>query len=297
MWYPQLKPNDHIRILCTARSVQPDELIPASNWLTSLHLRVSYGDTIGAVHHQMGGDITMRRNDLQLAIDDPDVQAIWVARGGYGTIQIIDGIDFSRLTTDQPKLIMGYSDVTVLHSHLSTLGIPSLHTFMPLEFKTQSNQSLQHLSQSLCGKQQSIIIPNTDQLSNQSITGTLIGGNLSILYSLLGSASFPDTKARVLFIEDIDEYLYHIERMLYALQRAGHLDHLAAIVVGGMTAMRDHQIPFGYSVYQIVKSITRAYDYPVVFNYPAGHVQQHFSLKLGQPMTIDINQQHIHLYN
>lgn len=289
-----LVPNAHIRILCTARSARQIDLLPAQLLLESLGLRVSYGVTIDASYHQMGGNIKLRIKDFQEALNNDDIDAIWIARGGYGTIQIIDGIDFSALVKAKfNKLILGYSDVTVLHSHLNNCGITTLHTFMPLELKDKPQSSIKSFKMALLGKKQRVIIPNVDNLKNQELKAPIVGGNLSILYSLLGSNSFPNTNGCFLFIEDIDEYVYHIERMMYSLRRAGHLEKIKGLIIGGMSEMRDHEIPFGKTAQEIITAITASCDYPVIFNFPAGHVSDNRSLKLGADIEISIQKEQI----
>lgn len=289
-----LSKGSHIRILCTARSAQKVDLQLAQDLLESWGLRVSYGNTIGAIDHQMGGDVNLRINDFQEALDDNDIDAIWIARGGYGTVQIIDGLNYYAFAkANSKKLIIGYSDVTVLHSHLNTLGISSLHTFMPLELKDKPYETVDSFKKALLGKEQVITISNENGLKTQEITAPVVGGNLSILYSLLGSHSFPKTSGCFLFIEDIDEYLYHIERMMYGLKRAGHLENLKGLIVGGMSDMRDHEIPFGKNAQEIITDMTTDYDYPVIFNFPAGHIKDHRTIKLGEDMKVSLTEKQI----
>ncbi|EAS20775.1 putative carboxypeptidase [Flavobacteria bacterium BBFL7] len=292
--YTGLKSNDHVRILCTARSAVQADLRPARKLLESWGLRASYGKTIGAINNQFGGTTSLRITDFQDALNDDDVDAIWIARGGYGTIQIIEEIDFSAFAkANFKKLIIGYSDVTVLHSHLQHMGISSLHSFMPLELQDKPHTCLESFKKALLDHSQNFSIPNNNNLKSQKLTAPIIGGNLSILYSLLGSKSFPITDDCFLFIEDIDEYIYHIERMMYGLKRAGHLDKLKGLIVGGMTDMRDHKIPFGKNAVEIIKDTTASYHYPVIFNFPAGHVKDNRSLKLGTDMHVSIKKNQI----
>lgn len=289
-----LSKGSHIRILCTARSAQKVDLQLAQDLLESWGLRVSYGNTIGAIDHQMGGDVNLRINDFQEALDDNDIDAIWIARGGYGTVQIIDGLNYYAFAkANSKKLIIGYSDVTVLHSHLNTLGISSLHAFIPLELKDKPYETVDSFKKALLGKEQVITISNENGLKTQEITAPVVGGNLSILYSLLGSHSFPKTSGCFLFIEDIDEYLYHIERMMYGLKRAGHLENLKGLIVGGMSDMRDHEIPFGKNAQEIITDMTTDYDYPVIFNFPAGHIKDHRTIKLGEDMKVSLTEKQI----
>lgn len=258
--------------------------------MESWGLRVDYGESIDQVHHQFAGTIELRRSDLQKALDDSGVSAIWCARGGYGTVQIIDGLDFSKFSR-APKWIMGYSDVTVLHRKVQRLGFQSLHCFMPLELNDNDAVSRARFRESVLPSD-SANTSESEPLSvkgfydGDTISGPLLGGNLSILYSLLGSDLMEMEKGGILFIEEIDEYVYHIERMLYALKRAGILEQVKAVLVGGMTDMRDHQIPFGKSAEQVITDICALTQTPVFFNVPSGHIKNHRSLKLGANTTI-----------
>lgn len=283
-----LKKGDRVRILCTARSASERDLTPAKNLLESWGLRVSYGKTVGKKEHQFGGTKEERLADFQQAIDDSEVKAIWIARGGYGTVQLIDTIDFSAFAKAEPKIIIGYSDVTLIHGKLQSQGFTSVHSFMPLELTQKPEISVESLRKTLFGESQTIIIENSYLVPHQVIKAPVVGGNLSILYSMLGSDTFPEMENQILFIEDIDEYLYHIERMMYSLKRAGKLTNLKALLVGGMTSMNDHDIPFGKNATQIIQSMTQEYDYPVIFNFPAGHITDHRTLQLGGEMTIEI---------
>jgi muramoyltetrapeptide carboxypeptidase len=283
-----LKKGDHIRILCTARSADEHQLQPAQKLLKSWGLQVSFGKTIGKKEHQFGGTKEERLADFQQAIDDPEIKAIWIARGGYGTVQLIDAMDFSAFAKAEPTTIIGYSDVTLLHGKLQSLGFSSVHSFMPLELKDKPDAGLESLRRTLFGESQILSIKNTFSLTSQVITAPIVGGNLSILYSLLGSDSFPKTEGHILFIEEIDEYLYHIERMMYSLKRAGKLEGLKALLVGGMTDMNDHEIPFGKNAEEIILSLTAGYDYPVIFNFPAGHIKDHRTLQLGKEIHLEI---------
>lgn len=306
-----LKPGDNVRIVCTARSARAADLQPAIALLKQWGFMVSLGDTIDQVENQFGGSREERLADFQNAWNDPTVHAIWIARGGYGSVQIIDAIEFSQVIhapnstqkqisddlNDQRiiKPVIGYSDVTLIHGKLQSLGLPSIHAFMPLEIPTRSTSSIESLKKVMIGKGVSITLRNDQKHASQRLNGILYGGNLSILYSLLGSDLFPDTTDGILFIEDIDEYLYHIERMMYSLKRAGKLSHLKALLVGGMTGMNDHEIPFGKDVKQIIQDVCAGSSYPVLFDIPAGHVVDNQSLILGADLTIDITTKYIQL--
>lgn len=289
-----LEKGDLVYILCTARSAQKDSLQPAIKALEQQGLSVICGDTIGKIEHQQGGSIQQRVDDFNNALSNPDVKAIWIARGGYGTIQILDLIDFNVLLK-YPKWIIGYSDITLIHSKIINLGLESIHGLMPMEWTNKSLANQSSFIEVLFNPVVKMMVPNDRGIKPQEIQGTLIGGNLSILYSLLGSDDFPKTHNSILFIEEIDEYLYHFERMLYSLHRAGVLSQLKAIVVGGLTSMNDHDIPFGKTAIQIIEERTAQYSYPVIYNIPAGHVENNQSLIMGRIMNISIEESRITL--
>lgn len=288
-----LKKGACIYILCTARFAMQEQLTPAVNLLQSWGFTVKLGSTINKVNHQLGGTPQERITDFVEAYRDPEIDAIWVARGGYGTVQIIDEVlvqlhDVLHDHNFKHPLFVGYSDVTVLHTALQKHGLPTVHTFMPLEADAKPNAVLSSLHNALSGNKLEVVFENTQHLTTLELLAPVIGGNLSILYSLIGSQTLPDFKGHILFIEDIDEYLYHIERMLYALKRAEKLAGLKALLVGGMTAMRDHEIPFGKTAQEIITDLTASYDYPVIFNFPAGHIDNNHSIILGKEMHINI---------
>ncbi len=325
-----LQKGDKVRILCTARSAQKSDLINAEEFLESIGLKVDYGDTIGKVHHQFGGTATERFDDFLNAWNDPEVAAIWIARGGYGSVQILEGLDFalmavasaplSHLKNDtkmrslcistqhkdssavkgkgslsgvEVKPVIGYSDVTLIHNKMQKAGLPSIHAFMPLEVGSRSAFAKASLEKALFNEKITVEIENSRALTPQTINGKLYGGNLSILYSMLGSEDLPDFTEGILFIEEIDEYLYHIERMMYSLKRAGKFNGLKALLVGGMTDMNDHQVPFGKSAHEIIQDLTADFDFPVIFNFPAGHVENNVTLKMGVELEIEILEKQI----
>jgi muramoyltetrapeptide carboxypeptidase len=288
-----LKPGDNVRILCTARSASALNLAFAMELLEQWGFKVSLGNTIGLIQDQFGGSREERLADFHQAWNDPTVHAIWIARGGYGTTQMVDDLHLDDncafAKAEQPtKPIIGYSDVTYLHGKLQALGLPSLHAFMPLELTTRTHLCVESLRNALTGNGVDIELENRQNLQKQTAIGRLYGGNLSILYSMLGSDLFPDTAGAILFIEDIDEYLYHIERMMFSLKRAGKLSGLKALIVGGMTDMNDHEIPFGKNSEQIIKGVCADYDFPIIFNVPAGHLADNRTLILGAPATVKI---------
>ncbi len=291
---PYLKKGDTIALVSTARKVNTKELEDAMELLDQWGLKVVLGKTIGASHHQFAGDDNLRANDFQHFLDDPKCKAIWCVRGGYGTIRIIDKINFSTFIS-HPTWIIGYSDVTVLHSHIHVLGIETIHAQMPVEIATKTETTKTSIKQVLFGEIYSIHIASNPHNKQGSASGQLTGGNLSILYSLCGSPSAINTSRKILFIEDLDEYLYHIDRMLQNLKRNGLFNNLSALIVGGMTQLHDNTIPFGKTVEDIVLELCKEYDFPIVFNFPAGHVSDNRALVLGRQVTLNVSKKEVSL--
>ena len=287
---PYLKAGDSVALCATARAVSPDEMAAAVAEISSWGLQVVVPEGLYERDNQYAGTDEHRAAMLQNLLDDPTVKAIICCRGGYGTVRIIDRIDFSRFA-EHPKWVVGYSDVTVLHSHIQrTLGLPTLHATMPVNFGPEPSKASESLRKALFGEPleyhwRSTLNPEHFALN----TATVVGGNLSILYSLLGSRSQIDTRGKILLVEDLDEYLYHIDRMMQALGRAGMLDGLKALIVGGMTDMHDNAVPFGRTPEQIVLDAVGDRPYPVLFGAPFGHLgSDNLALPLGMPVKIKV---------
>ncbi|NLP57124.1 LD-carboxypeptidase [Lutibacter sp. B1] len=289
-----LKKDDTVAIISTARKITPDKIIPAIRLLESWGLNAVLGDTIGSEENQFAGSDEIRINDFQKMLDNHKIKAIWCARGGYGTVRIIDQLDFTEFKKN-PKWIIGYSDITVLHNHIHNFSIETIHATMPLDIEKNTKMALTSLKKSIFGKPVSYKIPSSEENKLGSAKGELIGGNLSILYSLLGSNSSINTSEKILFIEDLDEYLYHIDRMLMNLKRNGYFENLRGLIVGGMTDMHDNSIPFGKNAKEIILDIVSEYDFPVVFDFPAGHLNDNNALVLGRNVKLEINNQTVTL--
>lgn len=289
-----LKKDDTVAIISTARKITPDKIIPAIRLLESWGLNAVLGDTIGSEENQFAGSDEIRINDFQKMLDNHKIKAIWCARGGYGTVRIIDQLDFTEFKKN-PKWIIGYSDITVLHNHIHNFGIETIHATMPLDIEKNTKMALTSLKKSIFGKPVSYKIPSSEENKLGSAKGELIGGNLSILYSLLGSNSSINTSEKILFIEDLDEYLYHIDRMLMNLKRNGYFENLRGLIVGGMTDMHDNSIPFGKNAKEIILDIVSEYDFPVVFDFPAGHLNDNNALVLGRNVKLEVNNQTVTL--
>lgn len=285
---PYLKKGDTIGIIACARKISREEISPAVEILKSWGLEVIQSKNLFNADHQFSGTDAERTKDLQTMLDDASVKAVISARGGYGTMRIIDKINFEKFKKN-PKWIVGYSDITVLHSHIHTLGFETLHATMPINF-TKNEDALESLRKALFGENINYEI-EPHPLNRKGIAvGELIGGNLSLLYALTGSISDIDTTGKILFIEDLDEYLYHIDRMMMNLKRSRKLSRLAGLVVGGMTDMKDNTIPFGKTAEEIILDSVKEYNYPVCCNFPAGHVDKNVALYLGRKAKLEVTE-------
>jgi muramoyltetrapeptide carboxypeptidase len=284
---PYLKKGDTVAIVATARKNIDDNLKFAIDLLKSWGLNVKIGSTIGLDLNQLAGTDEQRAKDFQEQMDNQNIKAIWCVRGGYGTVRMLDLLDFTKFKL-QPKWVIGFSDVTVLHNHLNTMGFKSIHGIMPISSKA-TEAAKETLRVSIFGERLEYdILPHPMNRFGKA-SGELVGGNLSILYSLLGSPSAINCDDKILFIEDLDEYLYHIDRMMINLRRNGCLESIKGIIVGGMTKMKDNDIPWGKDAYHIIDDVTKKYNIPVIYDFPAGHVQDNRALIMGSKISIDVN--------
>lgn len=283
---PTLVYGDKVGLVATARKITVQELQDGLDLLTSWGLVPVLGKTIGLQDNQYAGTDIQRAQDFQEMLDNPEIKAIWCARGGYGTVRIIDQLDFYKFVK-YPKWIVGYSDVTVLHSHLHKIGFKTIHGTMPVSLEDNSAFAKASLKKSLLGEKPDFTYETNNPLNKPgNAKGILVGGNLSILYSLCGSSSSLDTQGKILFIEDLDEYLYHIDRMILNLKRNAMLDHCAGLLVGGMTKMHDNRIPFGKTAQEIVLDAVKECDFPVAFDFPSGHIDDNRALVMGAEIEV-----------
>jgi len=279
---PALQRGQRVALVSPARKISAAELAPAINTLSEWGLEVVLGESIAGDHHQFAGDDDLRRRDFQHQLDDPSIRAILCARGGYGTARIVDGLDFSRFVA-QPKWVAGFSDVTVLNSHLLRLNCASIHGVMPVLFHQEGGeQSLESLRRALFGEMLlPLEVPPHPLNRPGTATGELVGGNLSLLQTITATASQASFAGRILFLEDLDEYLYHIDRMMLHLHRSGQLVGLAGLVVGHFSQMRDNTVPFGSTALEIIDSYARQHDFPVGYGFPIGHEAENMALVVG----------------
>lgn len=283
---PFLKKGDKIGIIAPARKISKEEIQSAIDIFNAWGLEVVLSKNLFNADNQFSGTENERAEALQIMLNDDSISAIISARGGYGTIRIIDKIDFKNFKK-HPKWIIGYSDITVLHSHINNFGIETLHATMPINF-TKNEEATETLRKALFGEQLNYQFESHPLNRKGEAEAELIGGNLSLIYALTGSVSDIYTKGKILFIEDLDEYLYHIDRMMLNLKRSGKLDHLAGLIIGGMTDMKDNTIPFGKTAEEIIIDAVKEYDYPVCFNFPGGHVEKNLALYFGRKVKLNV---------
>ncbi|HDP74979.1 MAG TPA: LD-carboxypeptidase [Bacteroidales bacterium] len=288
---PYLQPGDTIGIVAPARSITREELQPAIRFLTSQGFLVKTAPHLYSKHYHFAGTDGERAQDLMEMIENPQVKAILCARGGYGTIRILDLLNLRKLQQN-PKWIIGYSDITALHSLISGwFGIETLHATMPINFpdSVQGNQSTMALISALKGETLHYELKHHPLNLPGHATGVLIGGNLSVLSSLSGTTSDMSYSGRILFIEDVDEYLYHIDRMIMQLKRSGKLKSIAGLIVGHFSDMKDNAEPFGSDAYEIIYSAVKEHRIPVCFGFPAGHDEPNLPLIIGRIVELKVS--------
>ena len=284
---PYLHLGSKVAIAAPARKVTPDQMQFAISWLKEKGFVPVYDDSLYAVNHIFAGSDEFRAEVLQKYLDDDSIDAIWFARAGYGCIRIIDKLDFTHFL-EHPKWIVGFSDATVFHGKLSRLGCPTIHSSMPFFLEDKTPEALQSLYDALTGMPLHYEIPAHPLNRMGEVEGEIVGGNLSVLYSMMGSNSFPETDDKILFIEEVDEYIYHIDRMMHALKRAGKLENIKALIVGGLTQIHDNSDPFGMTVEEVIADAVKDYDYPLCFGFPAGHFSDNRAIVFGQEAKIEI---------
>ncbi|MBR6439198.1 MAG: LD-carboxypeptidase [Bacteroidales bacterium] len=284
-----LKKGSKIALVAPARKIGRDEIAAAVKWIEDKGFVAVYDNRLFAEYHQLAGDDDFRAGVLQDYLDRDDIDAIFCVRGGYGTIRIVDKLDFTKFAK-HPKWIVGYSDVTVLHAKMQQLGYQSIHGTIPINFPNNTPEALESLYEALTnpsfrlkrsGMEKSTANVWSRFLDKLEMTGEIVGGNLSVLYSMLGSDLFPETDGKILFIEDLDEYLYHIDRMMMGLKRAGKLANLKALLVGAFTDMHDNTVPFGMTAKEIIYEKVKEYGYPIIWDVSAGHIDNNLAIIFG----------------
>jgi muramoyltetrapeptide carboxypeptidase len=288
---PYLKAGDTIGITCPAGSVTMEDMQPMLEKIKEWGFEIKVGNTVGSTFHTFSSSDDERTSELQEMLDDDNIDAILFARGGYGVVRIIDNINFTKYNQN-PKWLLGYSDITCLHSHIHTqFNIATIHAHMCGGYKPQSYDevSTQSIYNTLIGNPISYTI-NTHPLNKHGkAKGVLLGGNLALLSDLIGTKSDIDTTGKILLIEDIGEYAYNIDRMMWQLLRSKKLLNLAGLIVGGFTDTKNNDTPFFLDIYELIFEKIRGYNYPVCFNFPVGHQAANVALKFGIEYTLDVH--------
>lgn len=289
---PYLKKGDKIAIVCPAKKL-PKSIDAAITVLKSWGLAVVIGETVHADYHQFAGSDAIRTADLQQFLNDTEIKAIIAGRGGYGTIRIIDELDFSVFETD-PKWLIGFSDITVLLSHaFAKLNTKSIHAQMPYTFEESTPEALESLRKVLFGETVNYKYESTFVNKVGHAEGILIGGNLTLLIAVEGSVSEMDFTDKILFIEDVGEHEYSIDRMMRILKRKGKLNKLKGLIVGAFNEIGEEKIPFGQTPEEIIYDLVNEYDYPVCFNFPTGHITDNRAMVLGAEVSLAIKEHEV----
>lgn len=291
---PYLKKGDKIAIVCPANKLKKS-IAPAIELLERWGLQVIQGKSILAAHFQFAGDDELRASDLQMFLDNPDIKAILAARGGYGGIRIIDQLDFTGFNKS-PKWIAGFSDTTALLSHIqAAFHTQSIHGQMPASFETGTALSLETLRKALFGEEFDYTYTSTATNRPGHAEGILIGGNLSLLVAMQGSVSEMDYTGNILFLEDVGEHEYAIDRMLRMLKRGGKLAGLKGLIIGAFNEIEPQEIPFGQTPEELIMAIVKEYDYPVCFNFPVGHIPDNNALIIGRTAVMEVGYNEVKL--
>ncbi len=290
---PFLKKNDTVGIVAPAGRITEKKIARAVRIFNDWGLKVELGRNIFKRKNTFAGNDKQRKDDFQNVIDREDIKAVICARGGYGTLRIINKIDFKKFRQN-PKWIVGFSDITVIHSYLQQkVKCESIHSVMPGNFPENDveSKSLNSLKDILFGGKTEYSINSHSLNRTGEAEGILIGGNLSVLYSLQGTNLEIDTNDKILFIEDVNEYLYHVDRMISNFKLSGKLDNLKGLVVGHMNRMKDSPVAFGESACEILQRAVEEYNYPVIYNFPAGHIKQNMAIILGRKIKMNAGPQ------
>ncbi|REG89151.1 muramoyltetrapeptide carboxypeptidase [Winogradskyella sediminis] len=289
---PYLKKGDTVAIVAPSGILKSreGEVQQAVALLKSWGLHAVIGKNVFKQGHHFAGTDDERCEDLQKAMDDPKISAIWCARGGYGTVRILDKLDYTTFKKN-PKWVIGYSDITALHNQLHNEGIQSLHALMCVSLTndlSKISETVETFKAALFGNPFNYTLKGSDYNRVGETSGALIGGNLTILHTMLGSKESLDTSGKILFIEEIGEYKYHIDRMLQSMKRAGYFDNLNGLVVGDMSKLRKNTTLWGSSIEQLILDALSDYDFPIAFHMPAGHEKDNRALVLGRKVELKV---------
>lgn len=288
---PYLQKGDTIAIVAPAGILKNRKHVidKAKELAESWGLKVVYGKHMFNQNHHFAGTDAERCQDVQDALDNPNIKAIWSARGGYGSVRILDQLDFMKFK-DNPKWVVGYSDITAFHNHIHNLGIETIHGMMGTSMQDKPEdipETIETLRKSLFGEELKYVIQSSKDNREGEVRGQLVGGNIAILASMLGSDSQISTDAKILFIEEIGEYKYSIDRMLQSLKRAGYFTKVKGVIVGDMTKVKKNTTPWGSSIEKLILDILPD-NIPVLFGFPAGHEPDNRALIMGRDIKLSI---------
>ena len=294
---PYLQKGDTIAIVAPAGILtdRKDVIDQAKELAESWGLHVVYGKHLFDTAGHFSATDEERAEDFQKAMDNPNIKAIWAGRGGYGTVRILDRLDYSKFI-ESPKWVIGYSDITALHSHLNTLGYETIHGMMGTSMGDDAEkivETLKSFKKSLFGEKLSYSLVSVKENRKGTAKGKLIGGNLSLLASMLGSKSQMNADDKILFIEEVGEYKYSMDRMLQSLKRAGFFEKCKGIIVGDISKIKSNTTKWGSSMEQLILDVIAEYDFPVLFNFPAGHEPDNRSLILGRTIEMNVTKEGI----
>ncbi|MEJ6792020.1 MAG: LD-carboxypeptidase [Lacinutrix sp.] len=290
---PYLKAGDTVAIVAPSGVLKnrTDEVARAKKLLESWQLKVIIGEHVFSKDNHFAGSDQQRCEDFQNALDNPNVKAIWSARGGYGTVRILDKLDYTKFL-QQPKWVIGYSDITALHNQIHTKGVESIHAIMCVslpEDLLEIKESIDTFKATLFSKPVNYTLKGSNYNREGNATGQLVGGNLTILHTMLGSNTSIDVSGKILFIEEIGEYKYHIDRMLQSMKRAGYFDNCKGIIVGDMSRMRKNTTLWGTNIEQLILDALADYNFPIAFNMPAGHEDDNRAMIMGRNIELTVN--------
>ena len=286
---PTLNPGDLIYITAPAKITDPKTVFFAKEYLEKKGFKVLVSAHCFGSHNYFSGTDEERMLDLQFGIDHPDVRAILCARGGYGSIRLVDRINWANMLRE-PKWLIGFSDITVFHHRLNSLGVQSIHGSMPINFEKNTDEALKTLLGTITGNFTPLVeAPHNSNKAGIAI-GNLIGGNLSIVYSMLGTTDQYDFEDAILFLEDVGEHYYQVERMIFALGKAGVFEKIKGLIIGGMTELEDTDPPLGRSIEEIILEQLRFSNMPVIFNFPAGHIEDNRAIVFGKKVQLTVGE-------
>lgn len=291
---PFLKKGDKVAIIALASKLIPADIQSAINLMQeNWNVEVVIGESVSASYFNFAGTDEVRLRDFQQQLDNQEIKAVFSARGGYGSSRIIDAVDFAKFKKN-PKWIIGFSDITAVHGQLQVLGFQSLHAPMPKTFM-RDYDSVQKLEAFLFGEKINYTIPSKPINKKGIGAGQIVGGNLCILTHLIGSKSEVNSDGKILFIEDISEYLYNIDRMMIQLKRAGKLENLAGLIVGNFSDIKENDEPFGKSFYEIIADHSAEYNYPICYDFPVGHEAINWTIPCGRFASMSVDNEEVSL--